>query len=74
MPAPSHRSAKGRVSEGKVRGARACAPPARRAVRGYRGAVFAFFSNRLGCIGSVAVSLVGTLLLLLLVRGCGGGF
>jgi hypothetical protein len=28
--------------------------------------MFAFFSNRLGCIGSIAVSLLGTLLLMLL--------
>jgi hypothetical protein len=30
--------------------------------------VFAFYSNRLGCMGSLAVSLVVTALLLLLVR------
>ena len=28
--------------------------------------VFAFFSNRLGCMGSLIVSLIGTLLLLLI--------
>ena len=28
--------------------------------------MFAFFSNRLGCIGSIVVSLIGTLLLLFL--------
>ena len=28
--------------------------------------MFAFFSNRLGCVGSIAVSLLGTLLLMLL--------
>ena len=28
--------------------------------------MFAFFSNRLGCMGSLIVSLIGTLLLLLL--------
>lgn len=28
--------------------------------------MFAFFSNRLGCIGSIAVSLLGTLVLLAL--------
>lgn len=33
--------------------------------------MFAFFSNRLGCIGSAVLSLVGTLFLLLLMRGCG---
>jgi hypothetical protein len=36
--------------------------------------MFAFFSNRLGCIGSIVVSVVGTLLLMLILRGCGGGF
>jgi hypothetical protein len=34
--------------------------------------VFAFFSNRLGCIGSIVVSLIGTAVLILLVRGCSG--
>jgi hypothetical protein len=29
--------------------------------------MFAFFSNRLGCFGSLLVSLVGTLLLLLIL-------
>jgi hypothetical protein len=33
--------------------------------------MFAFFSNKLGCVGSVIVSVVGTLLLVLLMRGCG---
>jgi len=28
--------------------------------------MFAFFSNRLGCIGSIVVSILGTLLLLFL--------
>jgi hypothetical protein len=32
--------------------------------------MFAFFSNRLGCIGSVIVSLLGTGLLILLMRSC----
>jgi hypothetical protein len=32
--------------------------------------VFAFYSNRLGCLGSLAVSAVATLLLLVLMRGC----
>ena len=36
-------------------------------------AVFAFFSNRLGCVGSIAVSVIGTILLLALMRGCSGG-
>ena len=35
--------------------------------------VFAFFSNRLGCLGSIIVSVIGTLLLLALMRGCSGG-
>jgi len=30
-------------------------------------AVFVFFSNRLGCMGSIIASLVGTLVLLLLL-------
>lgn len=30
--------------------------------------MFAFFSNRLGCVGSLLVSIAGTILLLLLVR------
>jgi hypothetical protein len=29
--------------------------------------VFVFFSNNLGCLGSILVSLIGTLLILLLV-------
>lgn len=33
--------------------------------------MFVFFSNRLGCLGSVGVSVVGTALLLLLLRACG---
>jgi hypothetical protein len=34
--------------------------------------MFAFFSNRLGCIGSIIVSIIGTALLFLLLRGCNG--
>jgi hypothetical protein len=34
--------------------------------------MFAFFSSRLGCIGSVVVSLLGTAVLLLVMRGCSG--
>jgi hypothetical protein len=34
--------------------------------------MFAFFSNRLGCLGSIAVSVVGTIILLALMRGCSG--
>ena len=36
--------------------------------------MFAFFSNRLGCIGSAVVSAIGTVLVLLLMRACSGGF
>ena len=32
--------------------------------------MFAFFSNRLGCLGSIAVSIIGTIILLVLLRGC----
>jgi hypothetical protein len=32
--------------------------------------MFAFFSNRLGCLGSIAVSIIGTIILLVLMRGC----
>jgi hypothetical protein len=35
--------------------------------------MFVFFSNRLGCLGSIAVSIVGTLLLILLLRSCSTG-
>jgi hypothetical protein len=34
--------------------------------------VFFFFSNRLGCVGSIAVSIAATVLLILLIRGCSG--
>jgi hypothetical protein len=34
--------------------------------------MFAFFSNRLGCLGSLVVSIIGTVLLTLLVRACAG--
>jgi uncharacterized membrane protein YeaQ/YmgE (transglycosylase-associated protein family) len=30
--------------------------------------MFAFFSNRLGCIGSLVVSIIGTILLVALMR------
>ena len=33
--------------------------------------VFVFFSNRFGCLGSIAISIIGTALLLLLMRNCG---
>jgi hypothetical protein len=34
--------------------------------------MFVFFSNRLGCFGSLAISAVGTLMLILLLRACTG--
>ncbi len=34
--------------------------------------MFGFFSSRLGCLGSLAVSIAGTVLLTLLLRGCHG--
>jgi hypothetical protein len=30
--------------------------------------MFAFFSNRLGCVGSLVVSIVGTIILILAMR------
>ena len=33
--------------------------------------MFAFFSNRLGCLGSIAVSIIGTIVLILLMRWIG---
>ena len=32
--------------------------------------MFVFFSNRLGCLGSLAVTLILSALLLLVMRGC----
>jgi hypothetical protein len=32
--------------------------------------MFAFFSNRFGCVGSIIVSVIGTLILLAVLRGC----
>jgi hypothetical protein len=32
--------------------------------------MFGFFSTRLGCIGSLIVSIVGSLLLMFILRGC----
>ena len=32
--------------------------------------MFVFFSNRLGCLGSIVVSIIGTILLALLIRAC----
>ena len=34
--------------------------------------MFAFFSNRAGCLGSLAISIVGTVILLLVMRACSG--
>jgi hypothetical protein len=38
--------------------------------RRYTPTMFAFFSNRLGCLGSIAVSVIGTIILIVLMRGC----
>jgi hypothetical protein len=35
-------------------------------------AMFAFFSSRLGCAGSLLVSILGTIVLIFLMRGCSG--
>jgi hypothetical protein len=32
--------------------------------------VFVFFSNKLGCAGSIVASVIGTALLLMLMRSC----
>jgi hypothetical protein len=32
--------------------------------------MFGFFSSRLGCLGSIVVSIAGSLLLMMLTRGC----
>ena len=32
--------------------------------------MFGFYSSRLGCLGSLAVSVVGTVILIALVKGC----
>jgi hypothetical protein len=34
--------------------------------------MFGFFSSQLGCVGSILVSIIGTILLTLLLRSCGG--
>ena len=34
--------------------------------------MFLFFSNRLGCLGSIGVSIVLTLIVVALMRGCNG--
>ena len=35
--------------------------------------MFVFFSNRFGCLGSLAISIAGTVVLILLLRACTGG-
>jgi hypothetical protein len=35
--------------------------------------MFAFFSSRLGCLGSIIVSVIGTIALLALMRACSSG-
>lgn len=37
-------------------------------------AMFLFFSSRKGCLGSLVISIAGSLLLFLLLRACNGGF
>jgi hypothetical protein len=32
--------------------------------------MFAFYSNRLGCLGSIIVSLIGTAVVIVLIRSC----
>jgi hypothetical protein len=34
--------------------------------------MFGFYSNQLGCIGSLVVSIIGTVLLIVLIRSCSG--
>jgi hypothetical protein len=34
--------------------------------------MFAFYSNKLGCLGSVVVSIIGTVILILVIRSCAG--
>lgn len=35
--------------------------------------MFFFFSNRLGCLGSVGITILGSLILLALMRSCTSG-
>src|SRR3954470_24264189 len=49
--------------------ARECKPDRWRIAGRYQW-MFAFFSNRLGCVGSIIVSVIGTLILLAVLRGC----
>lgn len=32
--------------------------------------MFAFFSNKTSCLGSIAISILGTIVLFFLLRGC----
>jgi hypothetical protein len=32
--------------------------------------MFAFYSNRLGCLGSIGISLLGSVILILVMRSC----
>jgi hypothetical protein len=34
--------------------------------------MFGFFSSKVGCIGSIVMSIIGTLILMALMRGCSG--
>jgi hypothetical protein len=34
--------------------------------------MFAFYSNKLGCFGSLVVSIIGTIILILVIRSCAG--
>jgi hypothetical protein len=34
--------------------------------------MFGFYSNRVGCIGSLVISLIGTLVLIVAMRSCSG--
>jgi hypothetical protein len=34
--------------------------------------MFGFFSSKVGCLGSIVVSIIGTLILMALMRGCSG--
>jgi hypothetical protein len=35
-------------------------------------AMFVFFSNKIGWLGSIAISLIGTAVLFFIMRGCAG--
>lgn len=34
--------------------------------------MFGFYSNRVGCIGSLVISIIGTILLFVVLRSCAG--